>query len=185
MYQNVKYVDFNKLQYCETDDNINIGTFSLTLLYANINSIRYKIFDDNDLKQLYMTMCSHLVQIKYHFFKINKVSLLDSHIFTDFVSNFIGPEINPDHQILLKYERRKIKNKPSMYIYDPVKNKKDEKQKNFFFPNISGNEIKNIKNQKLSNQNNNVNDDDSDNEHNNEHNNDIENENTNIIDNAN
>ena len=90
--------------------------------------------------------------MKTQFFKINKVNLLDKHIFNDFICDFIGPNINPDHEILMKYERRRGKNKPSMYIYDPVKNKKEEKQKNFFFPNISGNEIKNVKYQKLSNE---------------------------------
>jgi len=169
MYQNVKYIDFNNSQYIEINNkSVNIGTLTLTLLFANVNILKYKINDD-DLKQLYISMCSHLIQMKDIFFKINKLNLMDKHIFTDFVTDFIGPNINPDHEILIKYEKRRLKNKPSIYIYDPVKNKKDEKQKNFFFPNISGNQITNIKYQKLSEQHI---EDDSDND--NEENQDIE-----------
>ena len=140
-----------KLNNLESDKKINIGTFSLTLLYSNINALKYKICNNKELMTLYNTMSSHLIQFKSYFLNNTNKSTLDEHMFKDFIADFIGPDVNPDHEILLKYEKRREKNKPSMFIYDPHKNRKEEKEKNFFFPNISGNEIKNPKHQKLNN----------------------------------
>lgn len=130
-------------------NGLKIGTFSQTLLNAQINVIKYKTQKEEELKYMFMIMVSHLIQMKNFYLKTNKKTIFDNTPFREFVLDFIHPEENPDHELLLKYERRKAKNKPSMFIYDPSKIKKEEKVENFFFPNISGNEITNEKRKRL------------------------------------
>ncbi len=131
------------------DNNIKIGTLSLTLMYSQINVIKFRILDDNDFKLIYMIMVSHLIQMKNYFLSKNKKTIFDETPFKDFVIECISSDINPDHEQLLKFERRRAQNKPTMFIYDPSKNRKEKKDENFFFSNISGNEIENEKRLKL------------------------------------
>jgi hypothetical protein len=131
------------------DNDIKIGTLSLTLMYAQINIIKYRVLDDEDLKLIYMIMVSHLIQMKNYYLSKNKKNIFDNSPFKDFVIDCISSDINPDHEQLLKFERRRAQNKPVMFIYDPSKNRKEKKDANFFFANISGNEIENQKRLKL------------------------------------
>ncbi len=132
-----------------SNNNIKIGTLSLTLMYSQINVIKYRILDDNNFKLINMIMVSHLIQMKNYFLSKNKKTIFDETPFKDFVIECISSDINPDHEQLLKFERRRAQNKPVMFIYDPSKNRKDKKDENFFFSNISGNEIENEKRLKL------------------------------------
>ncbi len=132
-----------------SNNNIKIGTLSLTLMYSQINVIKYRILDDNNFKLINMIMVSHLIQMKNYFLSKNKKTIFDNTPFKDFVIDCISSDVNPDHEQLLKFERRRAQNKPVMFIYDPSKNRKDKKDENFFFSNISGNEIENEKRLKL------------------------------------
>ena len=149
-YQTVNYINFDEAITYEKN-KINIGTFSLTLLYGYINIFRHKVFHYIEMKEIYEKFVSHLVKMKNYYFQNNNFNLLDNNIFKDFITKCIYPDYNPEFENLIRYEKRKNKNKPSMYIYDPNKHRKDEKATNFFFANISGNEIKNIKHSKLNN----------------------------------
>jgi len=149
-YQKVSFIDYNKnIEY--SDIKINIGSFNLILLYAQINVFKNHIFKNNNMKIIYEKYVSHIIIIREYYFRRNKFNLLDNTIFRDFIIDCIYPDFNPEHENLIRYEKRKENNKPSMYIYDPNKNKKNEKANNFYFSNISGNEIKNIKHSKLFN----------------------------------
>jgi len=130
-------------------NSIKIGTLSLTLMYSQINVIKYRVIDDNDFKLIYMIMVSHLIQMKNYYLSKNKKTIFDETPFKDFIIDCISSDINPDHEQLLKYEQRRAQNKPAMFIYDPSKNRKEKKDENFFFSNISGNEIENQKRLKL------------------------------------
>ena len=149
-YQTVNYINFDEAITYEKN-KINIGTFSLTLLYGYINIFRHKVFHYIEMKEIYEKFVSHLVKMKNYYFENNNFNLLDNNIFKDFITKCIYSDYNPEFENLIRYEKRKNKNKPSMYIYDPNKHRKDEKSTNFFFANISGNEIKNIKHSKLNN----------------------------------
>lgn len=142
--------DYNKkcIPY-RISDEIKVSSFSATLLYAQCNVIKFKILKDEDFKLMYMIMVSHLIQMKSYYFSKNKKTIFDNTSFQDFVIDFICPDINPEHELLIKYEKRRLSGKPVMYIYDPVKNRKEEKVEKFFFPNISGNEIVNEKRLRL------------------------------------
>jgi hypothetical protein len=132
-----------------TYNNIKIGTLSLTLMYAQINVIKYRVLDDENFKLIYMIMVSHLIQMKNYYLSKNKKTIFDETPFKDFVIDCISSDVNPDHEQLLKFEQRRAQNKPAMFIYDPSKNRKEKKDEKFFFANISGNEIQNEKRLKL------------------------------------
>lgn len=142
--------DYNKrcIPY-KISNEIKISSFSTTLLYSQINVMKFKILKDEDFKSMYMIMVSHLIQMKSYYFSKNNKTIFDVTPFQDFVIDFISPDINPEHELLIKYEKRRMSGKPVMYIYDPVKNRKEEKVDKFFFPNISGNEIVNEKRLRL------------------------------------
>ena len=157
-YQTLNFIDYKKnIEY--SNINVNLGTFNLTLLYAQVNIIKNKIFKDRNMKLIYEKFVAHLIKMRNHYFG-NTKKLLDDVYFSDLNLNCIYPDFNPEHENLIRYEKRKENNKPSMYIYDPNKNRKTEKDKNFYFPNISGNEIKNTKHSKLLNNNSDNSDDD-------------------------
>lgn len=130
-------------------NGLKIGSFSQVLLNAQINVIRYKTQNEDELKYMFMIMVSHLIQMKKIYLKEHKKTIFDITPFKEFVLDFIKPKINPEIESHLKYERRKANNKPGIFIYDPSKLKKEEKVENFYFPNISGNEIVNEKRRRL------------------------------------
>lgn len=155
-YQTVNYINYiNYINYNDdieyTEDKINIGTFSLTLLYGYINIFRNKVFNFKEMKDIYEKFVSHLLMMRQYYFDTKKETILSNNIFKEFITDCIYPNYNPEYENLIRYEKRRLNNKPSMYIYDPEKNKKEEKDKNFYFANISGNEIKNNKHSKLNN----------------------------------
>ena len=128
-----------------------------------INNFRYRIFGDNNIENLYKILISQMIQLRNKYFIKTKTNIFSDTMFKDFILDCIGPDINPDHQILIKYEKRRLNNKPTMYIYDPNKQRKEEKD-NFFFRNLSGNEIKNNKHLRLNKKINDNADDDTDGE---------------------
>ncbi len=132
------------------ENNIKIGSFAQSLMYAQANVIKHRTQQNEELKYMYMLMVSHLIQMRFYYFEINKhQSIMDDTPFKEFVLDFVAPSENPEHEMLVKCEKRKAKNKPSIFIYDPSRTRKEEKVENFFFPNISGNEITNTKRQVL------------------------------------
>ena len=154
--------DYNKrCTPYKISNDIKVSTLSTTLLYAQINVIKFKILKDEDFKIMYMIMVSHLIQMKSYYFSKNKKTIFENSPFQDFVIDFISPDVSPEHELLIKYEKRRLNGKQVMYIYDPVKNRKEEKVEKFFFPNVSGNEIVNEKRLRLNDEN--IFDDSSDN----------------------
>jgi hypothetical protein len=135
--------------YLNIENELKLGTFSLTLMYAQINVMKFRIMNDDAFKTMYTIMVSHLIQMKNCYFLKTKKTIFDDTPFKDFIIDCIASDVNPDHAILIKYENRRAKNKPSMFIYDPLKCRKEEKEPTFCFPNISGNEIRNEKRLKL------------------------------------
>jgi hypothetical protein len=155
--------DYDKRCYSYQDiNNLKIGSFSLVLLYSLINNFKYRLMEDNNVEHLYKIMISELIKLRQNHFKKTKTNIFSDTIFKDFIIDCIGPSINPEHQLLIKYEKRRSKNKPSLYIYDPIKQRKEEKDKNFCFRNLSGNVINNPKHTLLDKTN--INDDDDESE---------------------
>jgi hypothetical protein len=150
-YQEVQAYNFSNKKVVKTPNKITIGTFTLNLLYAQVNTIKYRVVEEEVMKNIYITMVSHLLQFKKYFFDHNKKDVFSETAFKDFVIDCIGTtknSLHPDKEKFLKYEERKKKNKVIVFRYDPSKEHKDG-EINFRFGNTSGNLIINKKNLKL------------------------------------
>jgi hypothetical protein len=126
---------------------IILGTFSLTLLYSQIMTIKYRVNNDRTMTEVYMTLVSHLISARNDYFKKNNKNIFDQTIFRDFIVECIGESINPEREVALRFEARRKNNKRAYYSYEPEKDK--EPETNYNFSNVSGNEIKNPKNLRL------------------------------------
>ena len=127
---------------------ITLGTFSLSLLFAQIMTIKYRVINDRTMTEVYMTIVSHLITARNDYFQKNKKNIFDDTIYKDFVVECIGEGIHPDREVGLRFEARRKKNKKAYYMYEPEKDVKSA-ETNYNFSNMSGNEIKNPKNLRL------------------------------------
>ena len=91
-------------------------------------------------------MASHLLQMRNYYFTNNDKTFFDEGIFQDFVINCIGEAV--DDRILKQEEYKSKKNKIMSFKYSPEDNKKFNAD-DWTFSNMSGNEIRNKKNYKI------------------------------------
>ena len=162
------FIKVNTLEFDNDKTNkikgeIIIGSFSLTLLYAQIMVMKYRTINDDDMKNVYMIIVSHLLSCKKEFFKKNKKTLLDDTVFKDFVVDCMGYTVDPKRERQLLLESRKNKGKRIIFRYEPSKDVK-EADTTFKFANYSGNEIKNERNLQLINKTKSEEDDEDNNE---------------------
>jgi len=144
----VNSLEFDNDKVKKIKGEMIIGSFSLTLLYAQIQVIKFRTINDEDMRNVYMTLVSHLLSCKKEFFKKNKKTLLDDTIFKDFVVDCMGYTVDPKRERQLLLESRKNKGKRIIFRYEPSKDVK-EADTTFKFGNYSGNEIKNNRNSQL------------------------------------
>ena len=148
-------------------DELIIGSFTLTLLYAQIMVMKYRTNNDEIMKSVYMTIVSHLMSARKYYFQKNNKTILDNTLYRDFIVDCMGYTIDPDRERMLLYESRRNKGKKSYYMYVPEqrndkdkedkedkkdkenKEKEESKDTAYIFGNYSGNLIKNQKNSQL------------------------------------
>jgi len=154
-YQDVPTYDFTNGKPILFEDKksamkptIRLATWPTTLLYILINIMRARVINDEDTKNLYYTMLSHLIEMRNHYFSVTKKTFLDSTIFKEFVIDCIGETHNPDKQRKLLIESRKKGNKRYTFIYEPADGIRDPTC-TYVFANSSGNVINNPKNLRL------------------------------------
>ncbi|ARF09262.1 hypothetical protein Catovirus_2_211 [Catovirus CTV1] len=139
---------FNRNDVIKGTSFINIGTFSLTLMYALMTSMKAKTDNDNNTKSLYYTFISHLLEMRKYYFEKTGKNMLSGSIFKDFVLECKGYAVTPEKERALLIESRKKKKQRPQFAYDPSDGKIDS-EINYVFANSSGNPINNPKNLKL------------------------------------
>ncbi len=150
-YFDVPAVDFNVKQSPSKISNsfVRIATFQTVLAYSIIAIMRSRVQSNDDDRDLYYAVTSHLIEMRNYFFAKNNKTMLDKTIFKDFNVKCIGYTIPPDRQKKLIIEARKKKNKKWIFSYEPSEGIK-EPESTYLFSNTSGNKIINHKNLKLS-----------------------------------
>lgn len=128
---------------------INIGTFPLTILYAFITVMKARTDDNIEVKDLYFTIISHLIEFRTYYFKKTGKNMLSDSLFKDFILDCKGQAITPEKERALIIESRKKKKQKILFAYDPAENKLENNDISYVFVNSSGNPIKNPKNLKL------------------------------------
>jgi len=130
-------------------DNIRIGTFSLTLLYAQIMTFKYSVQNERNKIILYQKMVSSLIDVKAKYLTTNRTNIFDNTLFREFVTECVGLTVQPEREMLLRYEEHREKNKKAYFQYDPSSQVKTP-ETTWTFGNYSGNPITNPKNLILS-----------------------------------
>jgi hypothetical protein len=148
-YIKIPLYKFNNESFEKEKGEIQIGTFSLVLMYALIQIIRAKLDKDKLIFDYYTIMASQLVEMRRYFFNKTKKTILDDTDFKDFQINCIGNELSPAIERAIKIEKRKAKGKqPLSYTYNPEDGLK-EPVSDYKFANSSGNIIKDEKKLKI------------------------------------
>ena len=148
-YQDVKCKYYNKTPSDHHDfgGKIRIGTFSLTLLFNLINIQRHRTDNEDEMKELFYVMTSHLLHMRNYYFDRTNKNILDKTIFREMETKCIGKTMTPFMEKALRIEKRKKENRRYTFNYDPSMTL--SKRPRLMFANSSGNPINNPKNLKL------------------------------------
>lgn len=147
-YKSVPAIKFINNKQEKLDGQILIGSFSNTLYYTLATVMKVRTDNDDKTKDLYITLLSHLIEMRSYYFKKNNKNLFDKTLFQDFIVDCKGETMAPERERRLIIETRKKKGKPYTFKYEPENDVK-EPESSYRFANSSGNPIKNIKNLKL------------------------------------
>lgn len=147
-YLTIPLYNFTKEGFSEEKENIQIGTFSVTLMYSLIKLTKAKMDKDDLIYKYYTVMSSQLVEMRRYYLNKNKLTILDNTVFKDFQIECIGDEITPKMEKTHKIEKRKEKGKMLRFSYYPDENLK-EPNSDYKFSNTSGNPIKDAKKFKI------------------------------------
>jgi hypothetical protein len=112
-------------------------------------TFKYIVQNDKDICLKYQKMVSKLIDVKTEYLKLNKKNIFDDTLFREFTVNCIGSTIQPEREMLIRYESHREKNKRAYFQYDPSAKVK-EAETTWLFGNYSGNIIINPKNLILS-----------------------------------
>jgi hypothetical protein len=148
-YQDVECKFYNKniSDHHSLGGSIRIGTFSLTLLYNLINIQKYRTINDEESKELFYMMTSHMIHMRNFFLDKTGKNILDDTLFREMEIKCIGETLTPFMEKRLRIEQRKKEKKRYTFNYDP--NIPLLKRPKLVFANSSGNAINNPKNLKL------------------------------------
>jgi hypothetical protein len=148
-YNIVNALFFTDGKYEERKGKINIGSFSIQMLYCLINVMYARTRNDNESRELYYLLMSKMMQMKkYHRQKTQKSILMES-LFQEFIMKCLGETFSPRMDKELRVERKKKEGKKYSFRYDPSSEKDREREVNYRFKNSSGNKINNENNLKL------------------------------------
>lgn len=131
----------------DTGCKVRLGTFTLTLLYNIVNIQRYRVNKDNQSKELFYAITSHLLHMRNHYFESTGKHLLDETPFKEMEINCAGKTLTPFMEKKLRILKNKKANRRYTFKYDP--SVPISKRPKFVFLNSSGNKINNDKNLKL------------------------------------
>ena len=150
----IPYIDVPTLQFFDTEKPkkinnsfVRICTFPVVTLQLLIGVIKFRTNGDEDMKQLYYTMISHLIEMRNYYLTTNNKTFLDDSVFKEFIVNCAGDTMTPDRQRILAQEGKK---KKIIFQYRP-EDKLREPESTYKFANSSGNPISYEKNLRLSN----------------------------------
>lgn len=144
LYDHNKHCNPYMSAVTKTKSTIQVATFMLELGMCLILAMKARVDRNNDMSNLYYTMCSHLIEMRRYFFDSTKKTILDNTPFKDFVIDCTGKTMTPQKEReLMKAERKKM-GKRASFRYSPADGKQE--QIRLVFANSSGNIIRNTKN---------------------------------------
>lgn len=146
-YLTVPAINVNDGKLTLLNGNINIGSFTVTLMYALMTSMKGRVDGNEGRKDLYQTMSSHLLQLRNYYLDKQKKTVFDITLFQDFLIDCKGNTMPVAREHRLIIESRKKKKQKYGFSYDPATEYKPDLK--YGFVNSSGNAINNERNLKL------------------------------------
>jgi hypothetical protein len=150
--QDVVYSSYDLDKYIKLDEQsiIQIGTFSVCLLFALTTMYHVRTDNKKEETDLYRNICSQLIECRNYFFRGNsRLNIFSESYFQDFSINCIGSTLSPERERQKIYESQKQKGKRAYFKYDPSEKKIEKDEIKYIFLNSSGNPVINQKNLKL------------------------------------
>jgi sulfur relay (sulfurtransferase) DsrC/TusE family protein len=149
-YKQVPALYFTDGKVIKNKGQINIGTFSLIMLYNLVNTMYAKTYNDHRSKNLYYTLMSHMIEMRQYYFKKNNKDIFDNTLFQEFVLTCAGNTMTAIREKQERIQKKKDAGKSSFtWNYYPENNVGKEISSNYIFANSSGNVINNERNRKI------------------------------------
>jgi len=150
--QDVVFSTYDNNKYIKLDEQsiIQIGTFSVCLLFALTTMYYLRTNNKKDEVDLYRILCSQLIECRNYFFRGNSnLNIFSNSYFQDFSINCIGSTLSPERERQKIFEAHKQKGKRAYFKYEPSDKKIEKDEIKYVFLNSSGNPVINQKNLKL------------------------------------
>ena len=127
------------------DDMIKIVSFDRQLLMNMIWGLRARVNENEADVTYHNVMTSHLIEIRKYYFDKTKKTILDLGLFQQFITSCFGKIIHPERELRITRNKKAKEGKLIIYTYRP-EDKFKTAETTYSFPNVSGNEIRNVKN---------------------------------------
>lgn len=121
---------------------IQIGTFPLVIMYNLISIMKARADNDQQNKNLYYTMNSHLIELKERFMSENDLTVLNDTLFQYFVLRCKGKMLTAKMEKQMRIQKRKDAGGRYTYSYNPEVARDKDIASMYRFKNTSGNPIK-------------------------------------------
>jgi hypothetical protein len=148
-YFEVPALYFKNGTFDEINGTIRIGSVSTQMMYNLINIMKARADNDQNTKNLYYCMISHIIEMQNYYFAKTKKTILDDTLFQEFVLRCSGSTLSPQMEKQLRIERKRKAGKKYAWSYNPENAKDRENHDVYVFKNSSGNPIQNKKNMKI------------------------------------
>src|SRR5205814_8178760 len=110
-YFDVPALYFSKSSYEEEKGTIRIGTVAIQMMYNIINIMRARTNNDQNTKNLYYTMVSHIIDMKNYYFERTGKTMFDETLFQEFVLRCVGITHTPQMEKAIRIEKKIEKGK--------------------------------------------------------------------------
>jgi hypothetical protein len=140
---------FKKSGYEEHEGKIRMGSFATLMMFSLINIMKARTDNDQNTKNLYYTMISHMIDMKNYYFDRTGKNIFDNSLFQEFVIRCVGEMMDPKMEKAVRIEKKKKAGKRYMWMYNPENEKDRESDHKYVFKNSSGNKINNDRNMKI------------------------------------
>jgi hypothetical protein len=147
-FQSVPAHQFRNKQLIKSNEKVQIGSFSVTLMFILMVIMQTRTLPDDGTKELYHVVATHLLEFRNYFFERTKKHFLDKTLFQDFIVECVGETITADREKSLLIASRKKKMKKYNFAYRPA-DKIMTEIPNYMFANSSGGPVQNTRNLKL------------------------------------
>lgn len=142
-----EFMSANVSDHRKLGGKLYFGSFSMALIYVLINIQYYRANNDDDMKELFYVVASHLIYMRRFFYDTSGKNLLTEGPFREMEIKCTGKTISTFAEQKERITKRKKEGKRLKFNYDPQFT--ISKRPKIIFLNTSGNPINNEKNLRL------------------------------------